>query len=1448
MEFLGDITGLDPNRPSLLELIAQEQLRDTLQPAIKYILAVFAQQYPRYLIRLVNRFEEFYSILMLIVERHYLKVHGASFAENFYGLKRRRTPAVETVRVNAALNEISPHEKLQPRDINRSLFFLVGIPYLRAKAHQYYEDFGGGIDSSLVDGASRPSLSQLTLADKLKNAYKSIYPWMNLGMELWQLAHSLGYLFDKTPFHRPWLAWMGVDIRRLGSADYAMSQKSADKDPARPSGVLALIRHYLFHSRRQLLDSLKLLLPISIFFLKFLEWWYSPSSPARALSAPRSGPAIPPPAKLSPHPRGLGIGDLPYGICPLCHERLQNATALPTGPDNISMAQFGKQIQSQQIPGWGAYYLDYKALKKIISSLASSQISQYDAVRPTDLLNLASQPVQIENTPPTEVASELPDGFSTTTLSLYPGQEHDPPGAGNVFHAHKAAFFFKLERELEKARTDYHHCELKLRLATLLSKRKAAAKRSGARSSGDSNIDEADGVEWRAVHEGFRLLERDLSKLQSFIELNATGFRKILKKWDKRSKSRTKELYLARQVEVQPVFNRELIAELSDTVAACLLDLTNASIDDSSVQPGLGSGDLMLTQHIALSRVRHSSAIADLEGNLNKAIQNSEPNETHIRQLLSLAQEAITTSDKNHIIRILWRAAIEAPRIVSDVIVDSPPFDIEAIDDISGRTFLHETALSGQLRLVEMALARGVDPSKLDVYARSALHYAALKGHSDVCRALLASGAPSDALDMDNFSPLIHATVNGHLECCSALLVDGHVNPMSAQAGQDLAPLSLACKHGHRNVVLLLLAHGATSQPNSNGELPLHLAAQEGHDAICWLLLRDPFQDDIPDKYNEWTPLFHAARYGRIECVRLLLEAGHNQTALDDVGRQPVHYATWFGHIDCMHALSQAIHPLHGAMSKSTKASSISPASDLDAPLDFDLDADPIPTLSLPPPIMPFRVYGHNYLDQNHLVQIALGCPWTLHDSHVLHPVAGVQLVPRLQGISSKALPQSNPSLKLVATSNFSATDPSFNVVLPLSDDQDIFSLQVKGLQNLTLEFSVYPSFGSKAIGRAVALSHSFTELQGTGMIILPILDHRLHLIGQVSFDVCIITPFSSAGFDLSSKFETYWKSSTAPLNSVTTPARQPASRQGFAAGANSANASPALNVTGPSIAAGGTVITSSLTGEFVHLIVQVTRDLVPVVFSRKCLPVHGFDLSIGVVTYAQFKSLSQGDTLKGDPTSTSEWHFSLSSGFYSLEHALTVLPLTLGACIELAWSPGSDRRPKQDLNAIVDSVLRTVYAVSRPSRTSDLQSSRRKLVLTSFCPSVCTALNWKQPNYPVFFSSYCGMLPRENHDAEASIETARGDLRQRSISGAVDFAKENNLLGVLVDARLIRQVPTIAQAVRDSNILLGSFGLPDQVTVSLPVGPDLEPLNLDATLTQGVLTMHDHFPSGHQL
>lgn len=87
------------------------------------------------------------------------------------------------------------------------------------------------------------------------------------------------------------------------------------------------------------------------------------------------------------------------------------------------------------------------------------------------------------------------------------------------------------------------------------------------------------GIEWESLEEGWRLFERDLGKLQvclallqmtsltlqQYIEINATAFRKILKKWDKRSKSNTKELYLERQVEVQPCFNREVSRLYDDT-------------------------------------------------------------------------------------------------------------------------------------------------------------------------------------------------------------------------------------------------------------------------------------------------------------------------------------------------------------------------------------------------------------------------------------------------------------------------------------------------------------------------------------------------------------------------------------------------------------------------------------------------------------------------------------------------------------------------------------------------------------------------------------------------------------------------------------------------------------------------------------------------------------------
>jgi hypothetical protein len=67
-------------------------------------------------------------------------------------------------------------------------------------------------------------------------------------------------------------------------------------------------------------------------------------------------------------------------------------------------------------------------------------------------------------------------------------------------------------------------------------------------------------------------MHNQISHAQTQSHLSRTNFRKILKKWDKRAKASTKEIYLSRQVEIQPVFNTDVLTHLQDRVASLLRD------------------------------------------------------------------------------------------------------------------------------------------------------------------------------------------------------------------------------------------------------------------------------------------------------------------------------------------------------------------------------------------------------------------------------------------------------------------------------------------------------------------------------------------------------------------------------------------------------------------------------------------------------------------------------------------------------------------------------------------------------------------------------------------------------------------------------------------------------------------------------------------------------------
>ncbi|GAA5885473.1 hypothetical protein JCM6882_009633 [Rhodosporidiobolus microsporus] len=1163
--------------------------------------------------------------------------------------------------------------------------------------------------------------------------------------------------------------------------------------------------------------------------------------------------------------------------------------------------KFGKTLQAQiyaqnGFPGWSNFFCDYKGLKKIINSLAKG--------RPADAALLAAgvRPPR----PPAE--EQQPVEATTTEAQLFAHASTANgglagEGAATLLQAHKAAFFFKLERELEKINDFYYQREsaLKVRLRTLIDKRKLLTA-SLQDPNGKVKALSRDSSSFGALYEGFRNFERDLGRLQTYIELNATAFRKICKKWDKACRRQADrfgdtrpqegqpdgQLYLARQVEVQPVFNREFIAQLSDVASANLLSLEHLLGDPSShsshhharpsaatsTSDALADGTSIVdgvarsAPHLPtlFDRADRAEALEDLETALVKAVKSGERDVVdEVLGLLVGSGSEKTDEEKGPVARILWRAALEegdgkgkeeeqagakeGSEVKYEGAIPQELLDFAFVDDINGRTALHEAASAGRLSLVLACLSKTLSVSQADVYGRQPLHYAAMNGHASVCRALLAAGASPSTPDLDGYSPIIYSITHGWTSVVETFLeagvnCDGTTAPSIVDAAtgtgtgsgtDDLNALSLASQYGHEAIARLLLERGAKVVPNPAGYWPQHLAAREGHAGVLSLLVSLGGADiDVPDKYSQATPLCHAASEGHEECVSVLLRAGADVHSLDEFKRSPIHYAAWQGHVECVNALIEAgaTRP-EGQGVAAGKASgmetdegpmataSVSTLGGRDEPLD-ELEADLIPSLSLPPPIIPFRIYGHSYVDKKFLVHITLGHPNTQR-APFPPPV-------RLYDEPSHSHPA---SLKLVMTPKPDSSGSSIphSVILPLNDEREVFSFQVDTLADFSLEFDLFPTFGSKMIGKAVALPSLFADLKSQGSYVVPIVDPHLKVVGEVPFEANVVKPFGRAQLQIGGQFETYWKS-TATLESATSSAPNPATSS--------------------------VVTASSLSGEHVRIVVQVTSDGHPVAWPLWALPVEGLDVNVADVTIEQFRALAKrlGKTVEtrkvGRMDDAAEWYRAICDALVPLDELLSILPASLGVNLELRYPTRSDLRRlniarAHEVNDFVDCVLSTVYRSIQSSSTSSSPTPpdpmspspsnppHRRIVLSSFNPVVCTALNWKQPNFSVFFASFCGLSRSRNSPALAPngqepsklvpANRVEEDRRCTSIREAVKFAKANNLLGVMLDATMLVQIPSLIQSAREHGLLITTFGTPSRVHLA------------DAHMADGVLS-----------
>lgn len=303
MEFVTALRGtFDDQKPSLFEILSEQQLNALLPPTLRYLLTVATHRHPRYLLRILNSFDELYALAMLLVERHYLRTRGGSFTENFYGLKRDKTLRAEIPRAAAtAPNLVRDTLRLSTADVWRNLAVLVGVPYLKRKLDEGYEI---NAPRALLGAAYTRMPDNPTLRDRFLHYYRwflrNVYPSVNAGYHFAVLAFNLSYLFDGSKHHHPLMWLIGTRVRRMTAADYQAidalsSAKPASKGSSRPGWAS-------FFSPREVgprvLSSLSVLLPMSIFMLKFLEWWYQ-SDFAKQLSRKAAESIDLPPPVLS---------------------------------------------------------------------------------------------------------------------------------------------------------------------------------------------------------------------------------------------------------------------------------------------------------------------------------------------------------------------------------------------------------------------------------------------------------------------------------------------------------------------------------------------------------------------------------------------------------------------------------------------------------------------------------------------------------------------------------------------------------------------------------------------------------------------------------------------------------------------------------------------------------------------------------------------------------------------------------------------------------------------------------------------------------------------------------------------------------------------------------------------------------------------------------------------
>ncbi|KAI1316506.1 Glycerophosphocholine phosphodiesterase [Mortierella claussenii] len=1020
--------------------------------------------------------------------------------------------------------------------------------------------------------------------------------------------------------------------------------------------------------------------------------------------------------------------------------------------------KFGKTLFRNQIPEWSRHYLSYKGLKKEIKNgqeaLAGGESSMDDVV--TAFIFHLDREVEKVNNFFIYKRSELERRLrilSEKTRRLHPHISTSiatPPAMGTTTPAGSSAtsVFGSTKSGSIKPRLD-------LSIVTATSP-KPAAPLSGSGllvpPSPFISDPEADAECLQAMIETKEML----SKLSWFAEMNRRAVEKILKKFDKRMVTVSRDDYLATKVSLLPFVIDGQLLEMTVTIDVLIRGMRAVVADHPPFITGLSPKRTTAEGRLGLSEQQLEDAIKAIErddvATLKSIIDIKLKEKPELEGVLfSSAQEGRL----GQLPRSLFRKACEEKAFHCIALIMSFGAGTLMVN-VSEQTVLHRLTIKGGsfTRSVDAGESTVVahqngtqasehqsapqdDPtliafilqqlsqytqkdsicalkSTADIFGRRPLHYAAMYGFPNIAKVLIqdlkASGEFvdfSDAywFDTDGFTPLIYAVSRGQAGALKVLVEEGDIKDVDAvtnayvshpalpkimpstpktvlnpfvgsevnlHAVYTYTPLSIACRLGHVEAARLLIRYGANlDAQDEDGESCLIIAAKNGHVECVKMLIAGTGNGsganlELRERYYGWTALHLAAIENHPEVVKVLLAAGANPNVYDFSSWNPHEHAVFAANNVCAALLRLVSRNLDDRqrLQKLAIGSESGQASPTKG--NFSLSQPMIPSLStgtsgssspkLPKPDSPpvsggksntkssktaQRAYGHKYLEDESLIVVTLG------SNDVRSTVEPVELY--LTGDSHSFLTAST-AFSLEITAENATAGEKVIVDLPLKDSsyQDQIVFYAANPEETILNFSVYPTFGpssNKLVGRGTAILSSLdnlrkdvrnqhpvmTPLQGMNMTVPIFGVENMEIIGRVRVEFTVVRPFKHENLKVGSK-HTYWKSLTTTV----------IGHRGLGMNRRVSNLQLGENTLLSFVTA------ASLGAEYVEFDVQMTKDMVPVLYHDWTVTETGLDIPVSAITVEQFQNLSSSKSRHSNGSQPSSPRLESSRQFMS--------------------------------------------------------------------------------------------------------------------------------------------------------------------------------------------------------